>query len=152
VTKRHQANCPLCKHPLIGQIEQLYGNWYSPAELLKIFDLVGPGKTYENESAAYRGIGRHMTASRRPLDRRERNGAGLIRCFAWNRTKVLAKADPNVLVLAGQRALAMLMQLELRTKYNHRSEIGYLDVRNMSNEQLNSIIDGTAKSILDKRQ
>ena len=144
MTRRHQANCPLCKHPLINQIEQLYGDWYSPAELLKIFDLVGAGKTYENESAAYRGIERHMTASKKPIDRRRTNGAGLFRCFARNEGKTLAKADPNILAQAAMQAATMLGKLELQAKRQHESKIGYLDVRNMSDEQLDSIIEHSA--------
>ncbi len=152
MNKRHKTNCPLCKHPEIEYIEQLYGDWHIPSELIGMFDLVGPGKTYENESAAYRGIERHMTASRKPIDRRAKNAIGLLRCFARNGAKAIGKADPSVLLPAGQRAAAKLGEITVGTKHHIEAQLGFPDVRSLTNKQLESTIEATAKSISGKRQ
>ncbi|GAF78313.1 unnamed protein product [marine sediment metagenome] len=118
MNKKHEANCPLCKHPEIAEIERFYGDWYTQKELIDMFELAGEGRTYENESAAYRGILRHMTAKRTPLDRRAKNCLGLLRCFARNGERVMSQVEPITLLTVGQKAASKLAEIEHGLKHH----------------------------------
>ena len=143
---RHRSNCPLCRHPQLVEIERLYGDWYSQKELIDMFDLVGEGKTYENESAAYRGILRHMTVRRTPLDRRAENCLGLLRCFARNGVDVMTKVEPEVMLSIAQKAAAKLGEIVHGTKQNVKGEV-MLDVRTMSDQDLQALIRAAAANL-----
>ncbi len=59
--KIHRALCPICRHDNVAIIEKLYADFWFPIELTDRFQLVGPGRPYQHESSACRGLKRHMT-------------------------------------------------------------------------------------------
>ncbi len=140
MNKKHKSNCPLCSHPDIERIERLFSDWYMPAELIRLFNLVGPGRTYLNESAAFRGIKRHMAASRKPIDRRIRNTHGLLRCYARGGEQVIAKADPTTLYQMGLKAMAELSKMTASTQHHLDGESRLPPPQSLDDVQLKAVL------------
>ncbi len=140
MNKKHKSNCPLCGHPDIERIEQLFGDWHMPAELIRIFNLVGPGRTYENESAAFRGIKRHMAASRKPLYRRIRNAEGAFRCYARSGPQAIAKLDQVTLYRMGLETMAKLGEMTASTQHHLDGECRLPPPQSLDDIQLKAML------------